>query len=299
MFGFIAVNKPSGISSRKAIDSVKKLARPNKVGHTGTLDPLAAGVLVVAIGPATRLARFVQSMPKLYTADFQFGVTSDSDDNETELRVIDGAEPFSELQLGVAVENFKGDIQQTPPAYSAVKIEGKRAYELARQGTSFEIDSKIVTIHSIDIISFAYPNCRLKVKCGSGTYIRSLGRDLGVELKSGAVMTGLVRDAVGPFTIADAVEIEDLNEESVHERLVSPLTLFENEATVSMNEKQISSLAVGGLFSAPELGLADDVGTFVAVDQAKRLLAVFERHSSGKFKPAINFVHYYDQFQSS
>ena len=249
--------------------------------------------MVVAVGPATRLTRFVQQQSKTYVADFQFGVTSDSDDSETELRNVEGAETFTELQLEMALENFVGSIEQTPPAYSAVKIAGKRAYRLARSGESFEIQSKTVEIYDLDLLSFEYPNCQIKIECGSGTYIRSLGRDLGRVLNSGAVMTGLFREAVGQFAIRDAIGLDEISMEVIQEKLIAPARLFENSEIRMFTGRQMDELAVGGMFSENELSLPGECDSFVALNDAKQLIAVFERHRSGQFKPAVNFVHYF------
>ena len=209
-FGFVTLNKPPGISSRKAIDTVKWLVKPAKVGHTGTLDPLASGVLVVCLGPATRLASFVQELPKTYIGEFRLGVTSASDDVETEMQEIPAVESVDAEQLTAALPEFLGEISQIPPAFSAIKLQGQRAYQLARQGVDLDIQPRVVHIHSLQLVDFDYPKFKLKIECGSGTYVRSLGRDIGMRLNSGAVMTSLVRTAVGQFDLEDSVDPAEL-----------------------------------------------------------------------------------------
>ncbi len=292
MFGFVVLNKPMGVTSRRAIDLVKKCVRPIKVGHTGTLDPIAEGVLVVALGPATRLTRFVQSLPKTYTAEFQFGVCSASHDTETELVPVAG-EPFQREQLDKCLQQFMGQVSQIPPEYSAVKIGGKRAYKLARCGESFEIKPKNVMIHSTEVLDFCYPRCRLKIVCGSGTYIRSIGRDLGQALQSGAVMTSLFRHAVGPFQTEEALAESEISIENIKANLLRPSEVFADSIRCVFKPAQIDRLRNGLMFGARELGLPMDCDSWIAVDADEQLLAVFERHRSGQFKPTINFVHYY------
>lgn len=293
MFGFITLNKNAGITSRRAIDTVKQIVHPAKVGHSGTLDPLASGVLVVGIGPATRLTRFVQEMPKTYVASFRFGVRSRSDDIESELIHIDNAKPFEQETLEAKLPIFIGDISQVPPEFSAVKVDGKRAYKRARAGESFEIKPKQVTVYSIEILGFDYPNCQLKISCGSGTYIRSIGRDLGISLESGAVMTDLVRDSVGCFQIEEAISNELLNLDSIQQNFVSPTKIFEEHHQITFSNKQIEDLAQGALFSTAELKHSTPAQHLAAVDSNRNLLAILSPHKSGAYKPEINFVHYY------
>ena len=293
VFGLLAINKPSGITSRTAVDIVKKLVKPNKIGHTGTLDPLACGVLVLCIGPATRLAKYVQEMPKSYIGDFQLGVTSESDDSETELVPVSDAIQITQAQMDSVLPKFIGDIQQVPPKYSAVKIGGRRAYKLSRAGQDVEIQPRTVSIHSISLLDFEYPNFKLKIDCGSGTYIRSLGRDIGLQLGSGAVMTNLVRDAVGEFDIASAISTDDLTAENIEQHLAEPIRMFTQSEIVELTDVQIGLLKNGHVFSSGELSVAANAEQVVAKSEKGNLLAIMERNAKGSLKPAINFVHYY------
>jgi tRNA pseudouridine55 synthase len=245
MHGVIAIHKPSGITSRTALDYVQRLVRPEKAGHAGTLDPIASGVLVVCIGPITRLIERIQELPKQYIADFEFGVTSPSDDTETEFTAIPNAPIPTRAQLEEALPDFLGTIQQVPPIFSAVKVDGRRAYDLARRQQEMSLTARPVDIHRLRILDYAYPRLRLEIGCGSGTYIRSLGRDLASQLGTGAIMTGLVRTQIGSLTLDLAVDPKSLTLESL-ERLILPApTLFPNIPQVTLNEVEHGAVLKG------------------------------------------------------
>lgn len=175
-FGVLIVDKPAGVTSRDVVDRIERLVRPAKAGHAGTLDPLATGVLVICVGQATRLIRFVQQMRKQYQATFLLGRQSETDDIEKDVIAIpDAVEPTRAL-LDHVLPRFVGEIQQRPPAHSAIKIAGRRAYKLARKGADFELAARTVTIHQIDVRRYEYPELELAIECGSGTYIRARPR---------------------------------------------------------------------------------------------------------------------------
>ncbi len=175
MFGILNLDKPPGLTSRDAVNGVQRLAYPNKVGHAGTLDPLATGVLVVCLGKATRLIEFVQQQPKHYLAEFDLGLTSDTEDIEGDVRQMDDAAPVSYEDIRNALPRFVGQIMQRPPAYSALKIKGRRAYKLARRGETVELAPRPINVYSLKLVHFHYPRVTLDIVCGSGTYVRSLG----------------------------------------------------------------------------------------------------------------------------
>jgi len=187
MFGLLNINKPSGITSRTAVDRVARLVRGTKIGHAGTLDPIAEGVLVICLGGATRLVPFLHQVPKRYLATYLLGRTSSTDDIEGDVIPADSDRVPSGVEIRQTVDRFVGEIAQRPPAFSAVKVKGKRAYTLARQGMHVQLEPKLVTIHRIEIVTYCYPRLILDVTCGTGTYLRSLGRDLGTTLAVGAV----------------------------------------------------------------------------------------------------------------
>ena len=222
MFGFLNVDKPAGITSRDLVNRVQRLVKPHKVGHAGTLDPLATGVLVVAVGPATRLVEYVQRLPKTYRGTFLLGRTSDTEDIEGNVvELLDASIPTG-TELRALLPNFVGTIEQRPPAFSALKVGGQRAYDLARRGEAVELAPRSIEIQAIELAAYAYPRLELVIRCGSGTYIRSLGRDIARALGTDAVMSALVRTAIGPFDIEHALNGDDLSPERIQKQILPP-----------------------------------------------------------------------------
>lgn len=209
--GIVAINKPPGLTSRQIVDKVAKLVRPAKAGHAGTLDPLATGVLVVAVGPATRLIAHLQQGRKRYVGQFRLGQRSDTDDAEGQ--IVPGGDwtGITEAALREAAAQFTGVVSQVPPQFSAIHVDGKRAYALARKGEVVDLQARDVEVFSLQVTRFQPPDFELAIECGSGTYIRSIGRDLGEQLGCGALMTALNRTAVGPFTLEDAIPFDELD----------------------------------------------------------------------------------------
>jgi len=218
--GILVLDKPVGVTSRKVVDAVVRLVRPAKAGHAGTLDPLASGVLVVCVGRATRLVEYVQRMPKSYRGAFLLGRTSPTEDVEGEVQeLLDPPKPTIG-QLRDACRRLTGRIMQRPPGFSALKVAGRRAYELARSGKTVDLKPREVTIHKLTIDRYDYPELELSVVCGSGTYIRSLGRDLAESVGTAAVMSALRRTAIGAFSIDRACPLEQLSQDTLPERLL-------------------------------------------------------------------------------
>jgi tRNA pseudouridine55 synthase len=221
--GLLNLKKPSGMTSRQVVNIVERLARPAKAGHAGTLDPLATGVLVVCVGGATRFIAYVQRMRKRYTATFLLGRQSPTEDMEGEVVELRGAPVPSREQIEAAARRFVGRIEQRPPAFSALKICGRPAYKLARRGETVALAPRPVEIYRIEVQSYRYPELVLDVECGGGTYIRSLGRDLGESLGTAAVMSALVRTAIGRFSVHEAVSPQELTPDSWRTFLRPPL----------------------------------------------------------------------------
>ncbi len=271
MFGFLNVDKPAGVTSRDVVNRVQRLARPHKVGHAGTLDPLATGVLVIAIGPATRLIEYVQRLPKTYHATFLLGRTSDTEDAQGHVVELPGAAPPSEAQLRAILPQFVGTIQQRPPAYSALKVEGQRAYKLARRGAEVELAPRPVEIHDLEILRYDYPHLELLVRCGSGTYVRSLGRDIAAALGTGAVMSALRRQAIGPFSSDAALPAAEISPVTIQQRLQSPLAALGDLPRVAVSEAEARRLQMGQAIanrwnvSGMEIAATNDLGLLVCI----------------------------------
>jgi tRNA pseudouridine55 synthase len=207
--GLLVIDKPRGLTSRDVVDRAQRwFPRGTRVGHTGTLDPLATGVLVLCVGRATRLAEFVQDMKKVYRAGLRLGARSDTDDAEGAVTRVEVSRPPSRTEIEIALRGFIGEIEQVPPAYSAAKVAGRRAYDLARCGEAVSLKPRRVRIDRIDVLAEAYPRLELEIHCGKGTYIRSLARDLGNRLGCGALIETLRRVRVGVFEAANALPLE-------------------------------------------------------------------------------------------
>ncbi|MFI4854657.1 MAG: tRNA pseudouridine(55) synthase TruB [Phycisphaerales bacterium JB065] len=209
--GTLNIDKPLGWSSAKVCNVVRRLSGGAKVGHAGTLDPLATGVLVVCLGKATKQISGFMEAGKEYRAEVDLSAFSTTDDAEGERTIVEVASvPTRDAIDRVLREQFLGEIEQAPPRYSAVKIDGQRAYKMARAGEDFKTRSKVVRIDSIEIDAYTWPALTLTIACGKGTYIRSIARDLGSALGTGGMLTGLVRTRVGAFELSTARSVEDL-----------------------------------------------------------------------------------------
>lgn len=272
MNGLLHLDKPAGWTSRDAVNRIQRLAKPAKVGHAGTLDPLATGVLVICVGQATRLIEYVQRQPKQYLATFQLGVTSASDDTELELTPVPDALVPTREAIEAALPQFVGEVMQRPPAFSAIKVDGRRAYDSARRGDLMELAPRPVTIHLIELVCYEYPELVLDVRCGSGTYIRSLGRDLAESLGTGAVMSGLVRTAIGEFRLETAAKVDDVLAGKLKDFLQPPLTALANLPRFEVTPDQAIALRQGKFMELPELDR--EIPEYAALDHQGQLVAI-------------------------
>ena len=215
MDGFINVLKPTGLSSHDVIDIVRRIFKQKRVGHAGTLDPAAAGILPVALGRAARLVEYMEGADKSYRAEIAFGYATDTGDVYGEvIESVPHPTLPTEEEMRAVLARFVGEIQQRPPAYSAIKIGGQRAYDLARQGAEVEIEARTVTIHRLELVHVDAVRRRIliDVDCAKGTYIRSLCTDIGTALGLPATMHFLLRTRVGGFVLADSYTLEELAE---------------------------------------------------------------------------------------
>ncbi len=285
--GVLNVNKPAGMTSRRAVDLVQRLAWRAKCGHAGTLDPLASGVLVVCVGPATRLIEYVQRMPKSYLGTFLLGRESPTEDVQGDVTELEDPPVPSPEQIAAQAKALTGRIEQRPPAYSALKVEGKRAYALARAGRQVELKPRSVVVHRLDVVAYDYPELRLRIECGSGTYVRSLGRDLAESLSTGAVMSGLVRTAIGPFSVDDAVDPRQLTREGWTQHLLPPTRAVDLLPRIVLTAEEIDRVQAGR--AIPRQAPTTESPEIAALDSAGRLVAILVPRGPGQLGPARNF----------
>lgn len=282
LHGLLLVDKPPGPSSAQAIGPIKYAAGKScRVGHAGTLDPFASGALIVLLGDATRLQRFAMALPKTYVADVLFGVETTTLDPEGEVARAADPGPWRPRDLEAALRRFEGAIEQVPPAYSALKVGGRRAYQLARKGEAPAMKARTVRVDGIHVVQARWPRVRLRVTCGAGTYLRALARDIGDALGVPASLEGLCRTAIGPFDIAgdSALEITGSAPRALLAERAAPcvaLTEAAGLATIPLGDDDAHEIAHGRSLPAPP---ALDDGSEVALTRpsaprATRLLAI-------------------------
>jgi len=293
MFGLFNVNKPVGPTSHDIVARVRKLIgrRKVKVGHAGTLDPFANGVLVVCVGPATRLADYVQQQSKGYLAGITLGAVSDTDDITGTITENPDATPVDIDNVRGAVETFVGLIDQVPPAHSAVHVDGKRAYDLARAGHQLDLPSREVNVYKIALTAYEYPNLTIDVSCGAGTYMRSLARDIGAKLGVGAYCGSLTRTSIGKFDLTDAVDADDLDPAA---NLIDPIAALDTLTRIAVDAADRNRLAMGKMARLPDGTSPQDPTPEIAVtDLSGRLLAIAEladTPNGPSIKPSKVFV---------
>lgn len=273
MDGVLVIDKPAGMTSHDVVDVVRKRFRMKKVGHAGTLDPDATGVLIVGLGRATRFLSYAEQVPKSYRAVARFGSTTTTQDASGEVLVTRPAE-FTRVQLEEVLVGFRGEISQVPPMVSAVKVGGERLYKKARRGEEVERPARVVTIHELKLVVFADgdpPEATFEVTCSAGTYIRTLVHDIGEVLGSGAHLATLRRTSAGGFTQDDATPLEALSESEV-------LPLAETVRSlprIELDDGDASLVANGRALDAARA--PDQDGARVALLRAGELVAVYQR----------------------
>ncbi|MDA8101080.1 MAG: tRNA pseudouridine(55) synthase TruB [Nitrospiraceae bacterium] len=239
MNGVMIVNKPAGMTSHDVVNRVRRLLKEKRIGHTGTLDPLATGVLVLCIGKATRIARYLESDDKEYVAAMQLGITTDTLDADGQVIETRACAPFSRTHIDDVLAGFRGMIRQRPPAYSAVKVGGVPAYKLARKGNAPVLQERQVAIDGLSILAYDHPLVRLLVSCSKGTYIRTLCADIGERLGCGGHVTELTRTRSGRFVIGKARSLEEI-EEAVNREKAEELLVTMRDALAGLPEVQLT-----------------------------------------------------------
>ena len=282
--GVLNINKPSGMTSHDVVDAVRKLLKIRRVGHTGTLDPLATGVLPICVGKATRIAQYLTQADKEYLITMRLGITTDTLDADG--RVLTEVKDFTvdPAKLEEVFKGFVGEIQQIPPLFSAKKLHGVRLYRLARRGEKVERRPVTVKVYTLQLLAYEYPFVRFQVRCSKGTYARALCDDMGKALGCGAHLHSLIRTKAGPFDVKDAIALSELEKKVEEGRLREVLVPLEEALTHLpavrvLPEATRAVLHGGGIPASAALGFPPGIskGALVRVlGYRKRLLAVAE-----------------------
>ena len=248
--GFLNVNKPLKLTSHDVVARVRRrykaLTGSKKVGHAGTLDPLATGVLVLCLGGATRLSDYMMHTTKHYRAQITLGKTTTTYDAEGDVVAENDASRISQADVEAILPQFTGNIQQVPPMYSAIKVDGKKLYDLARDGKTIDREPRNVSIPILQITSWDQPTFELDVICSSGTYIRSLAYDIGQVLGVGAYLSGLERVASGNFHVDSSVTLDTImNDDDWHKQIISPKDALQDRPTIILNDDEIKQIQNG------------------------------------------------------
>ena len=279
MNGILVINKPRGWTSHDVVNKVRRIVKERRVGHTGTLDPLATGVLVLCVGKATRIARYLESDDKEYTAAFHLGIITDTLDSDGRAVETRSYTVPSRGQIDAILCEFVGEIRQRPPAYSALKVNGIPSYRLARSGQARQHPERPVTIHSLTLLDVTDPVVRIKVHCSKGTYIRTLCADIGDRLGMGAHVTALNRDRSGRFLQDHAVSIDQIEEllsaGREEEIVVTPKRALDRLPEVVLTHQEAGRAVHGNALSSPAgAPLLDDGVKIRLVGQAGELVAI-------------------------
>ena len=282
----LPVDKPVGPTSHDVVAEARKALRTRKIGHTGTLDPFASGLLLLCVGPATRIAEYLSGMDKSYVATARLGESTTTDDVEGETVASNaGWSALDVDRIAEALSGFVGELAQVPPQYSAKKIDGEAMYHKARRGEYVALEPSRITIYEAELLSVDLPTVRFSVRCSTGTYIRAIARDLGEALGVGAHLTALRRTAVGSFDVDRAIPLSALGDPAEVARVrLTPLQALGHLPRWDVDPETARRLAHGQRVPCPESG-----ATSLVVSAGDTLLAVGET-SDGVFKPSKVFA---------
>jgi len=246
--GMLIVDKPVGMTSHDVVQVVRRGTNIRRAGHTGTLDPRASGVLVVLIGPAVRLSEYISAEDKRYQATIRFGERTDTYDKDGAV-ISNSTVSVTREQLEEALKGYVGETKQVPPAYSAIKVKGRRAYEMARKGEKVELEPRLIKVYSLELIEWDPPDAVVDVHCSSGTYVRSLANDLGEELGCGAVLSGLRRLKSGIFSLRDSIPLRKLKEAfkdgTWYKYLIPAAEALSDWPSITLNQEEVEAVRHG------------------------------------------------------
>ena len=253
MTGILLIDKPAGMTSHDVVDRVRKASGIRKVGHTGTLDPGATGLLILCLGRATKLSDFFVGLDKTYEGNMLLGTVTDSYDMDGEVLETNEVPELSKDDIKIAMEKFIGDIEQIPPMVSAVKVGGKRLYKLARQGETVERDPRPVSVYEFSLLDYEKPNVQFRLRCSRGTYARALCHDVGAALGCGGCLSELRRTQVGPHSIEDAAKLDDLQSPEDVRNAMLPMEEALTLPRVAVRSFSERLIACGNAVGRPDL----------------------------------------------
>ena len=283
--GLLLIDKPAGITSFDVVRRVRRALKVRKVGHLGTLDPFAKGLLPLALGEATKLAQFLLEEPKTYLATLKLGVETDSQDLTGRVTAESDRLPSPE-EVRQAATRFVGEIEQVPPSYSAVHHQGERLYKLARRGEAVEVPPRQVVIYRLEVMEAALPQVTVRVECGKGTYIRTLAHDLGRALGCGAHLVALTRLAVGAFRLEEALPLDLIEKRAdlgdIHRRLIPLAQCLPRYQAVRVDRQEAWRLAQGQTLPWPEPGPAAGEKVRVVAEGSLVAVAAVRRQGAGQ-----------------
>ncbi len=299
--GVLVIDKPVGMTSHDVVQVVRRGTGIRRAGHTGTLDPRASGVLVILIGPAVRLSEYVSASDKRYQATLRMGTSTDTYDAEGRITRYSPIGHITEEQFVETLKNYEGEIWQTPPAYSAVKTQGRKAYEQARKGEEVELKPRKIHVYSLELLEWAPPEAVLDVYCSSGTYVRSLANDLGNDLGTGAYLIGLRRTKSGRFTLRDAVPLRQLQDSFIagewYRYLIPAAEALADWPGIELDSEQVELVRHGHrLPASPDAKTLVDPGNhpFVEEDNLGMVRAITEQ---GDLVAIMSFIEETNEWQ--
>ena len=275
--GVLVVDKPVGMTSHDVVQAIRMGTGIRRAGHTGTLDPRASGVLVILVGPAVRLSEYVSASDKRYQAVIRLGASTDTYDADGRFtQQTDAPISVTERQFEETLKQFVGEIEQTPPPYSAVKVQGRRAYDMARQGEEVDLAPRKITVHHLEVLEWAPPEVVVDIHCSSGTYVRSLANDMGNALGCGAYLIGLRRTKSGRFSLRDATPLRKLQEAfqagNWYQLLIPAAEALADWPAIELDPDQVDAIKHGHRIPAAESA----TGMVRGVSMAGELVALLE-----------------------
>lgn len=286
LHGWLVVDKPAGITSAQVVGAVKRILKPSKIGHAGTLDPFATGVLPLALGEATKTAGYGLDKQKSYEFEVTFGQSRDTEDLTGQVTAESPRRP-TEADIDEALPMFRGQIMQMPPQYSALKVDGKRAYALARKGEKVELKARPVVIHALEMLRFSEEKAQFSVTCSKGTYVRSLARDIAATAGCLGYVSALRRTISGPFTQNEAISLETLEKSAIDApssvRLLPPEVVLDDILVLPLGDMEAAYIRQGRKIALPSDSPLQD-GALISLFHEGRLLAIGKREG-GEIKP--------------